>query len=35
MLRSIAVTAGVKPAMVAASMIAGSAGIWSYVKKRV
>jgi import inner membrane translocase subunit TIM23 len=28
-------TAGVKPALAAATMISGGAGIWSYVKKRV
>ncbi|EIW58757.1 mitochondrial import inner membrane translocase subunit tim23 [Trametes versicolor FP-101664 SS1] len=28
-------TAGVKPALAAASVIAGSAGLWSYVKRRV
>ncbi|KAI0629154.1 mitochondrial import inner membrane translocase subunit tim23 [Trametes polyzona] len=28
-------TAGVKPALAAATVIAGSAGIWSYVKRRV
>jgi import inner membrane translocase subunit TIM23 len=28
-------TAGVKPAIVAATLISGSAGIWSYVKKSV
>jgi import inner membrane translocase subunit TIM23 len=34
-LRPSHLTAGVKPALAAATMISGGAGIWSYVKRRI